>query len=102
MKAARIDANQPRLVALFRKLGASVLHLHTIGRGAPDILVGVNGKQGRQNLLVEIKDGDKPPSAQKLTAEEQVFHDEWRGQVAIIRTEAEVIEFLNQFSQDQS
>lgn len=98
MRAARIDKNQPAIVALFRKLGASVLHLHTLGGGAPDIAVGYRGR----NALVEIKDGDKPPSAQKLTPDEEAFHRDWRGQVAIIRTEAEVVAFLAQFSQDQS
>jgi hypothetical protein len=98
MRAARIDTNQPAIVALFRKLGASVLHLHTLGAGAPDILVGVAGR----NALVEIKDGEKPPSAQKLTPDEVDFHRDWRGQVTIIRTEAEVVAFLAQFSQDQT
>jgi hypothetical protein len=98
VKFARIDANQPRIVAAFRKLGATVLHLHTLGNGAPDIAVGYRGR----NALVEIKDSEKPPSAQKLTPDEVEFHRDWRGQVAIIRCEAEVVAFLNSFSQDQA
>jgi hypothetical protein len=65
--AARIDANQPAIVAAIRKMGATVLHLHTIGKGAPDILIGYQGK----NALVELKDGAKPPSARKLTPDEE-------------------------------
>lgn len=98
MRAARIDKNQPSIVAALRKLGATVLHLHTLGGGAPDLAVGYRGR----NALIEIKDGDKPPSAQKLTPDEVEFHRDWRGQVAIIRCEAEVVEFLNSFSQDQA
>lgn len=88
--AARIDANQPAIVAAIRKLGATVLHLHTIGKGAPDILIGYQGK----NALVELKDGAKPPSARKLTPDEQKFHAEWRGQVAIIESVDEAIAFI--------
>ena len=73
-----------------RKLGASVLHLHTIGKGAPDIAIGYKGR----NALIEIKDGTKPPSARKLTPDEQKFHDEWRGQVAIIESIDEAIAFI--------
>lgn len=88
--AARIDSNQPQIVAALRELGASVLHLHTIGKGAPDILIGYQGK----NALVELKDGDKPPSARKLTPDEQKFHAEWRGQVAIIESVEEAVAFI--------
>jgi hypothetical protein len=88
--AARIDANQPAIVAAIRKMGATVLHLHTIGKGAPDILIGYQGK----NALVELKDGAKPPSARKLTPDEEKFHAEWRGQVAIIESVDEAIAFI--------
>lgn len=88
--AARIDANQPQIVAALRKMGATVLHLHTIGKGAPDILVGYQGK----NALIELKDGSKPPSARKLTADEEKFHAEWRGQVAIIESVEQAVDFI--------
>lgn len=88
--AARIDRNQPEIVAALRKLGATVLHLHTIGKGAPDILIGYQGK----NALVELKDGNKPPSDRKLTPDEKKFHAEWRGQVAVIESVDEAIAFI--------
>jgi len=90
MKAARVDRNQSSIVEALRKLGASVLHLHTIGKGAPDIAVGYKGR----NALIEIKDGAKPPSARKLTPDEQKFHAEWRGQVAIIESIDEAVAFI--------
>ena len=40
------------------------------GDGFPDLVVGIVG----HNLLMEVKDGTKPPSAQKLTAEQAIFH----------------------------
>jgi hypothetical protein len=35
-------------------------------------------------MLFEVKDGDKPPSARKLTTAEQKFFDEWTGGVCIV------------------
>lgn len=88
--AARIDANQPEIVKALRKMGATVLHLHTLGRGAPDILIGFRGK----NALAELKDGTKSPSARQLTEDEKKFHAEWRGQVAIIESVEQAIAFI--------
>jgi hypothetical protein len=38
------------------------------------------------NLLIEIKDGQKVPSARKLTPDEAAWHQSWRGQVAIVES----------------
>ena len=79
-RAARVDANQKALVATLRRLGCSVQHIHTVGQGCPDILVGWRG----ENYLFEIKDDAKPPSACRLTADEAIWHDAWRGSVDVI------------------
>jgi len=60
----------------------SVQPLHTVGKGCPDLLCGVRGT----NLLIEIKDGQKVPSARKLTPDEAAWHQSWRGQVAIVES----------------
>ena len=65
-------------------------HLHTIGKGCPDIVVGFRGA----NILMELKDGDKAASKQKLTDDETEWHDTWRGQVAIVRNIAEALHVL--------
>jgi hypothetical protein len=80
--AAKVDANQPDIVAGLRAIGASVLHLHELGQGAPDILVGFRGV----NFLMEIKDGAKPLYAQRLTSFEEQFHDRWVGQLIVVRS----------------
>jgi hypothetical protein len=97
VKIARIDANQPAIVAALRKIGASVLHLHTIGKGAPDLAVGYRG----QNVLMELKDSAKPPSARKLTPDEEKFHAEWRGQVCVVESEQEAVEFILALNQER-
>lgn len=89
MRNAKIDANQPEIVKTFRQLGYSVQCLHTVGKGVPDLLVGKHGK----NWLVEVKDGSKPPSARCLTDDQVIWHNEWRGQVCIINSVDEVLEF---------
>lgn len=88
--AKRVDANQMEIVQAFRKLGASVFILSTMGRGCPDLLIGIRGR----NYLVEVKDGKKVISAQKLTEREQAFFNEWKGQVCIIRSIEEVLLFI--------
>ncbi len=79
--AARVDANQPEIIKDLRAIGATVQPLHQVGKGCPDLLVGFRGL----NHLLEVKDGDKPPSKRRLTPAEQRWHDEWRGQKAIVK-----------------
>ena len=86
-RAARVDANQASIVDVLRRIGCSVQPLHAVGEGVPDLLVGKAGK----NLLIEIKDGEKPPSKQKLTADQEVWHAEWRGQVCVVNSEDQAI-----------
>ena len=88
-RAARIDDNQKEIIAAFRKAGCSVKPVHTI-KGFVDIIVGLNGR----NILVEIKDGNKPKSARKLTTAESEFHKQWKGQVCIVESVADVAAIL--------
>ena len=86
-RAAKVDVNQPALVAAIRALGWTVQHLHSLGQGCPDILVGAEGT----NYLFEIKN---PEYAGKLTADEQEWHDMWRGQVAVVETIEDILEVV--------
>jgi hypothetical protein len=76
-RAKRVDSNQSDVVKQLRKLHVSVQHLHTVGDGCPDLLLGFRGK----NFLIELKDGKKVPSERKLTADEEKFFLRWSGQV---------------------
>ena len=75
MRRGRIDDNQQAIVNILRTTGATVVLLSGVGKGVPDLLVGFRGV----TLLMEIKDGKKPPSDRKLTTEQQKWHAEWRG-----------------------
>lgn len=74
-RAANIDPNQPTIVQALRKVGATVQHLHQVGKGCPDLLVGFR----RQSFLLEVKDPAKPPSHRRLSDDEQVWHRSWQG-----------------------
>ena len=87
-RAAKADQNQPEIVAEFRRLGWTVAHTHQVGKGFPDIVVA----RADRIELVEIKDGKKPPSARKLTPDEQQFHDAWPSGIAIVTSVEDVRE----------
>ena len=89
-RAARIDANQPEIVAALRGVGASVQPLHMVGGGVPDLLVA----HRMQTYLIEIKDGSKPPSARKLTQDQIQWHDDWRAPVHIVETVADALRVI--------
>ena len=78
----RVDDNQREIVDALRGVGCSVQHLHEVGRGCPDILVGFRGI----NYLFEIKDGNKIPSRQKLTPDEEKWHQLWNGRVITVNS----------------
>lgn len=90
--ACRIDENQNEIVKTFRDLGASVLILSSVGKGCPDLLIGITDNQGyKHNILVEVKDGKKSPSQRKLTSDEQKFFDNWKGKVLVISSAEDAI-----------
>jgi hypothetical protein len=81
-RAARIDDNQPEIVAYLRQRGASVQILSAVGQGCPDLLVGYR----TATVPVEIKDGAKPPSRQALTPDEALWMAQWAGSYRVVRS----------------
>ena len=110
---ARIDKNQPIIVEALRAGGASVVHLHQLGQGTPDILVGVSGItivghvserlleilkmalgddhviHHGANLLLEIKMLGKD-----LTDDEAEFFEEYKGQCTMVFSPEEALELI--------
>ena len=87
--AARRDANERAIIKAMEAEGAFVRQINDEGRF--DLLVWHKG----QTLLMEVKDGSKPPSARRLSDAEQKFHDEWPGNnLHVVISEAEAIVVL--------
>lgn len=91
--ARNVDANQSEVVDAMRRMGAFVQHLHTVGHGCPDLLVGYRGVW----ILVEVKDGAKVQSKRQLNA----LEEEWiacarskRLPVHVVKSVTEAIEVL--------
>jgi len=71
-----------------RKLGFSVVSIHRVGGGCPDLLVGKAGK----NWLMEIKN---PEYSGELTDDEREFFASWKGQVDVVATIEEALEIVS-------
>ena len=90
-KYGKPDSNHPEIVQTLKALGATVCDLKAVGGGVPDILVGYHGK----NILMELKDGNKTPSAAKLNTLQVLWHKQWGGQVDVVKSVDEAIALLN-------
>lgn len=77
------DETQVEIIGWYTELWCSVVDLHGVGFGCPDVLVGTSGI----NDLVEIK------TANGHLEEKQVkFIKEWRGaRVVVVKTKADVV-----------
>lgn len=73
----RTDANQLEIITALRLRGCSVLPMHTLGHGAPDIAVGYAG----HTFLMEIKSGDG-----KLTPDEERWARCWHGDYHVVHS----------------
>ena len=85
----KVDSNQSKITKALRDLGATVQHLHAVGKGCPDIVVGYKNR----NYLLEIKDGEK-----KLTPDQVIWHYDWKGQVEVVTSPEHAIETIKKLS----
>jgi hypothetical protein len=74
-------------VQALRAAGCSVQPLHSVGKGCPDLLCGVAG----QNVLLEVKDGARPPSERRLTPDQKRWHADWKGRAHVVETIADAL-----------
>jgi hypothetical protein len=88
-RAARVDENQSAVVIALRACGCEVQSMAAIGKGVPDLLVSYRN----QLLLLELKDGSKPPSARKLTPAQIEWHKRWP--VHVVTSVEDAIELLS-------
>lgn len=90
-RAARTDDNQAAIVKALRSAGCGVVSLAAIGNGVPDLLVS-RPTWPHAWILLEVKDGAKPPSARELTPDQVKFHEAVRGPCKVVKDVAEALE----------
>ena len=88
----RSDGNQQEIVDHLRAIGCTVQDVHALGHGFPDILVGWRGR----NYLFEIK-----TIRGKITPDEKEFAKYWKGQVALIRTFEQAVEYIPNLTMEE-
>lgn len=96
-KRARKDDNHNLIAQTFVQCGLSVADTSALGDGFADMVVGL----ARINVLVEVKDGAKPPSARKLTKDEQDFHANWRGWIVVVKSVDDALALVQQIRKNQ-
>jgi uncharacterized membrane-anchored protein len=84
----KVDANQGPIVDALRKAGCSVQSLAAVGKGVPDLLVGLRSK----NVLIEVKN---PETRGKLNDLQNDWHTRWRGQVLIVTSAEDALAQLD-------
>jgi hypothetical protein len=95
--AKKRDRNSLEVIKEFRRLGCTVEDLGSVGKGVPDLLVGMEAyKFGPVSLLVEVKDGPKA----KLTPDQTVWHSKWKGQVCIVRNLEDVRNLVKSYRRE--
>lgn len=77
--AARVDENHQEIIDAFRAHGFYVLDISKL-KNCCDLMVSKN----LQTIAIEIKDGNKPRSKQRLTEGETIFKEKWQGCYAIV------------------
>lgn len=91
MRNAKVDRNQPEIVKAFRSFGWAVLIISQL-KNCADIIVSKDGR----TIVIEIKDGEKPKSQQKLTEGELKFMDQWQGEYRIITCIDDVVSICDE------
>ena len=94
-RAARVDDNQTDIVKCFRRMGYEVAILSAVGDGMTDVLISKTGI----NCLVEIKNGNRDPSEQKLTPKQERFHKNWQGLRAIVNSIETALQLANRLAE---
>lgn len=87
----RTDANHTSIIAALRTAGCAVQSLASVGSGCPDLLVSKNG----HCCVAEVKDGERAPSQQKLTTDQEKWIANWKSRVFVLRSVDDAIKLAN-------
>ena len=74
-RAAKVDANHALIVGALMSCGCEVQSLAAVGNGVADLLV--HHVASHRLFLIEVKDGNKPPSARRLRPAQVEWHKRW-------------------------
>lgn len=72
-RAPRLDSNHAEIVEALKRAGVRVRSMAAVGDGFPDLLCGFRDTL----VLLEVKDGSRPPSERKLSQSEAEFVATW-------------------------
>jgi hypothetical protein len=88
------DTNHAEICKALKDAGHTVLDLAAVGKGCPDILVGVKTKSKKRiNIFLEIKSS---PTAQ-VTQDQKDFRLFWHGQYAIVYSAEQAITYCDYY-----
>lgn len=96
----RVDPNQKKIAGFLRELDMSVEFLSDLGKGIPDLLVGLKVTNRRKlpektvvlTLLIELKKDEK----QSLRERQVEWWNKWKGQVGLGFDELSVLELVRE------
>ena len=86
-RAAKVDGNHGEIVKALRNVGVAVKSTAAMGQGFPHLICALRGV----NVLLEVKDGSKPPSERKLSAAQAEFIATWPGLVYVVTSPEEAV-----------
>lgn len=85
-RAAKIDANQPEIVAALRAAGYWVQSLAAVGHGFPDLIA---CKKSGAIMLMEVK-----MPGERLTPDERNWHELFPGPVYVVTSIERALEIM--------
>lgn len=90
-RAGNRDGNHAELRDGLRAGGLLVADTGGMGDGFPDLVVGSRRPpcptcRRRPLTMLEVKDGRRPPSARKLSEDEEKFHAIWGDHVRVVES----------------
>jgi hypothetical protein len=88
----RVDANQQVIVDALRASGASVEILSNLGRGMPDLIVGIPGN----NILMEVKNPKTSYGKRGLSKLQKVFAGRYLGPFFVVTSAEEALRAIEE------
>ncbi len=89
------DANHQTIFRAFDRAGASVVSLHTLGGGVPDLLVGFAGVERLVEVKLPARQGVAfQHPATRLSRRQQGWHHSWGGHPPVVVRTPEEAEAL--------